>query len=262
MVDKAVPDNPGEDEFAQLARKACLIVGRLHDAVHELIDNEIEKAGLPALPDDAPDEINEAILELVSDLIYALPQNQKSCLTEGLPQIVELWRKSQKIKLAPGLSRAHFRVVGRSPILPRLDAATTEAPAPQSTPPRLEAGRRVLVIDDLPDVAQSLAFLLKVLGTEVRIAHSGAEGLQICAEFEPELVFVDLSMPEMDGFETARRIRESSAGRRAKLVALTAFGEALRRTQMQEAGFAGHLSKPARLSQLEKLLASVSAEMA
>jgi PAS domain S-box-containing protein len=471
MVDKAVPDNPGEDEFAQLARKACLIVGRLHDAVHKLIDNEIELAGLPFLPEDATDEINEAILELVTDLIYALPENQNSCLTEGLPQIVELWRKSQKIKLAPGLSRAHPRVVGRSPIVaaqkrtdprlraqaatvgvvswscppsglhvepqpdwvaftgmsaeetrgygwtkavhpedfaawatawregvrrgepfgsehrvrrhdgewrwmsaralpvrddsgetvewcgvnidvtdrkaaeaalreseerlrriseadrskdeflatlaqelrnalasvrngleplrklstnepsvtpqvdhlvrlvddlmdmscisrkfaerpPRLDAATTDAPAPQSTPPRLEAGRRVLVIDDLPDVAQSLAFLLKVLGAEVRIAHSGAEGLQICAEFEPELVFLDLSMPEMDGFETARRMREFRAGRRAKLMALTGFGEEPLCTQMQEAGFAGHLSKPARLSQLEKLIASVSAEMA
>ena len=146
---------------------------------------------------------------------------------------------------------------------PRLEAAATEATAPPSAPPCLEAGLRVLVIDDLPDVAQSLAFLLKVVGgTEVRIAHSGAEGLQICAEFEPELVFLDLSMPEMDGFETARRIRELSAGRRAKLVALTGFGEEPRRTQMQEAGFDGHLSKPARLSQLEKLLASVSAEMA
>ena len=114
MVDKAVPDNSGEDEFAQLARKACLIVGRLHDAVHELIDNEIEQAGLPCLPEDATDEINEAILELVTDLIYALPENQNSCLTEGLPRIVELWRKSQNIGLAPGLSHAHLRVVGTS----------------------------------------------------------------------------------------------------------------------------------------------------
>ena len=54
MVGKVFPDTPGGDEFAQLARKACLIVGDLHDAVHKLIDNEIEKAGLPALPDDAP----------------------------------------------------------------------------------------------------------------------------------------------------------------------------------------------------------------
>ncbi len=143
--------------------------------------------------------------------------------------------------------------------LPLLEAATAQPPAPQSAPPRLEAARRVLVIDDLPDVAESLAFLLRVLGAEVRVAQSGAQGLAICAEFEPELVFLDLSMPDMDGIETARRMREFPAGRRSKLVALTGFGEERARERTQDAGFDGHLSKPARLSQLEELLASVSA---
>ena len=111
MVDKAAPDNPVLDEVAQLAHKACLVVGRLHDAVHQLIDYEIEEAGLPVLPDDAPDEINEAILELVSDLIYALPGNQTLLLVKGLPQIVELWRKSLT-KVTPSMSCGYLRVVG------------------------------------------------------------------------------------------------------------------------------------------------------
>ena len=94
MVEESAANSLKLGEVAQLANTACSVVGRLHDAVLELIDNEIEEAGLPPLSGDA-DEINEAILELVSDVIYALPGNQKSCLVKALPQIVELWRKSQ-----------------------------------------------------------------------------------------------------------------------------------------------------------------------
>jgi len=110
MVEEGTPKNPNLDEVAQLARTACLAVGRLHDAVHELIDKEIEQAGLPILPDDAADEVNEAILELVSDLIYALRGNQNSCLVKGLPQIVELWRKSQA-KATTSMSCGYLRPV-------------------------------------------------------------------------------------------------------------------------------------------------------
>lgn len=148
--------------------------------------------------------------------------------------------------------------------LPLIEDATASAPAldTSSAPKPVQAGRRVLVIDDLCEVAEALAFLLKVLGAEVRVAHSGAEGLAICAEFEPELVFLDLSMSEMDGFETARRMRKFDAGRRSKLVALTGFGEERTRERTLEAGFDDHLPKPARLGQIEELLASVSAETA
>jgi PAS domain S-box-containing protein len=143
--------------------------------------------------------------------------------------------------------------------LPLLETETTEAPAPASAPARLKTAPRVLVIDDMPKVAEALAFLLNVLGATVRVAHSGAQGLEICAEFEPELVLLDLSMPKMDGFETARRLQELPAGRKARLIALTGFGEEQARARTKEAGFESHLVKPARLKQLEELLASVSA---
>ncbi|CAN3992491.1 PAS domain-containing hybrid sensor histidine kinase/response regulator [Methylocystis bryophila] len=142
--------------------------------------------------------------------------------------------------------------------LPLLEPARTQAPAPQTASGPLTTSPRLLVIDDMPQVAEALAFLLNVLGANVRVARSGAEGLEACAEFEPELVLLDLSMPHMDGFETARRMRESPVGRRAKLVALTGSGEDHMRARTREAGFDGHLVKPASLSQLEELLASVS----
>ena len=109
MVEKSAADNPNLVEVTQLASTACTVVGRLHDAVLELIDNEIEKAGLPILHGEAADEINEAILELVSDLIYALPGNRNSCLVKGLPQIIEMWRKSQT-RVATRVSCGHLRL--------------------------------------------------------------------------------------------------------------------------------------------------------
>jgi PAS domain S-box-containing protein len=142
--------------------------------------------------------------------------------------------------------------------LPLLEAETMEALAPRSAPARLETAPRVLVIDDTPQVAEALAFLLNVLDATVRVAHSGAQGLEICAEFEPELVFLDLSMPKMDGFETARRMRELPAGKRAKLVAVSGFGLAETGARTRDAGFDCHLVKPVRLKQLEELFASVS----
>jgi signal transduction histidine kinase len=119
------------------------------------------------------------------------------------------------------------------------------------------SSRRVLVIDDTADVADSLALLLKTLGAGVRVAYGGAEGLRACAEFEPDVVFLDIGMPEMDGFETARRMRELSAGRRATLVALTGWGEDKTRRRAMEAGFDRHLTKPMDTGELEALLAAV-----
>jgi CheY-like chemotaxis protein len=85
------------------------------------------------------------------------------------------------------------------------------------------------------------------------VAYSGAEGLATCAEFAPELVFLDIGMPGMDGFETARRMRELPAGRKVTLVALTGWGEEETRRRAKEAGFDRHLTKPADVGELEAL---------
>ncbi|HEY8160756.1 MAG TPA: PAS domain S-box protein [Methylocystis sp.] len=138
--------------------------------------------------------------------------------------------------------------------LPLLTSAQPNAPQPQRAMHAGRSARRVLVIDDARDVGDSLALLLAMLGAEVRIAYSGAEGLAVCAEFEPELILLDIGMPEMDGFETARRLREQGAGRKAMLVALTGWGEEETRRRVYEAGFDRHLTKPANLERIEALL--------
>ncbi len=130
--------------------------------------------------------------------------------------------------------------------------------APQGPTPAERSARRVLVVDDTRDVADSFALLLETLGAEVRVAYSGAQGLAACDEFEPELVFLDIGMPQMDGFETARRLRQQQSGRKATLVALTGWGEEEMRRRVREAGFDRHLTKPADLEHVEALLEAVS----
>ena len=104
--------------------------------------------------------------------------------------------------------------------------------------------RRILVVDDNADAAQSLALLLKLAGHDVRVAHDGVETLAVASEFEPEVVLLDLGMPKMDGYETARRLRNESWGRQVMLVALTGWGQQRDRERTAEAGFDLHLVKP------------------
>ena len=100
----------------------------------------------------------------------------------------------------------------------------------------------------------SLANLLGLLGFDTRAATSGADALREGPRFAPDVVLLDLGMPEMDGFETAARLRREAWGARALLVALTGWGqpEDMRRTP--EAGFAAHLVKPLELPRLLELL--------
>lgn len=126
-----------------------------------------------------------------------------------------------------------------------------------TVPATIDASRRVLVIDDDRDVADSFVLLLETLGATVRVAYSGAMGLTALAAFNPELVFLDLGMPGMDGYETARRIRAAPEGRDVKLVALTGWGQDQIRARARAAGFDRELTKPAGLEALLELLASV-----
>lgn len=121
------------------------------------------------------------------------------------------------------------------------------------------AARRVVVIDDDRDVADSLAMLLELLGCDVRTAYCGEAGIPLVVEFRPSIIFLDLGMPDMNGYETARHIRAEPAGQQAQLVALTGWGQAADKARTREAGFDRHLVKPADIDALEELIASADA---
>lgn len=114
--------------------------------------------------------------------------------------------------------------------------------------------RRVLVVDDNRDAAESLAMLLGAWNHEVRTVHSGPEALDLSASFRPDVILLDIGLPGMDGYEVARRLRQRPNAKMTLLVALTGYGRAEDRRQSHEAGFDEHLVKPVSVDALEKIL--------
>ncbi len=115
--------------------------------------------------------------------------------------------------------------------------------------------RRVLVVDDNVDHAQHLAELFRVWGHEVQVADGTVAALEIAASFQPEVVVLDIGLPDIDGYELARRLRSQSSGPML-LVALTGYGQWEYRRRSSEAGIDHHLVKPADLAALRDIVAS------
>ncbi|GLI92979.1 response regulator [Methylocystis echinoides] len=114
--------------------------------------------------------------------------------------------------------------------------------------------RRVLVIDDEADCADTMAMVLRRLGAEVRVAYSGAAGLDVAQSFAPDFIFLDIGMPGMDGYQTAREVRARMADRGIRIIALTGWGRREDRERSMAAGFDHHLVKPAEIDDLKELL--------
>ena len=135
-------------------------------------------------------------------------------------------------------------------------AGDRPAPDPADLTPALGATPlRILVVDDVEDAAESLADFLRLQGDTVHVARDGRAALELAAQLGPEVVFVDLQMPEIDGLEVARRLRGRGELPRTLLVAVTGFGQAENRRQTAEAGFDHHLTKPLDPAQVQALLA-------
>jgi CheY-like chemotaxis protein len=120
--------------------------------------------------------------------------------------------------------------------------------------------KRVLVVDDNRDAAVSLAMMLKLMDNEAKTAFDGLEALDVAAAYKPDLILLDIGMPKMNGYETARHIRQQSWAEGITLVALTGWGQDEDRRKSQEAGFDFHMTKPIEPRALEKLLAGLSAD--
>ncbi len=115
--------------------------------------------------------------------------------------------------------------------------------------------RRVLVIEDNADAAESLQEALQLADYEVAVAHDGREGIEKARKFKPDVLLCDIGLPEMDGYEVARAFRADAALNGVFLVALTGYAGAEDQQRAAQAGFDRHLAKPSRMEQLEELLA-------
>jgi CheY-like chemotaxis protein len=123
-----------------------------------------------------------------------------------------------------------------------------------SEPDSQSRPRRVLIVDDNRDAAESLAMLVEMLGCEVKVSFDGQSALATAARWAPDLVLLDLTMPGMSGFEVARQLRATSSPVRTRLVALSGRAEDDYRAQSEAAGFDLHLVKPVDLTTLESTL--------
>ncbi|MBA2676156.1 response regulator [Ramlibacter sp.] len=150
--------------------------------------------------------------------------------------------------LSPGLGRGSTFCV----VLPTTRAAV-EGAAEAFQAPALHT-YRILVVDDNIDAADSLAAVLETRGHSVAVAHDGQEALDKAGAFEPQVVFLDIGMPRMNGYEVARALRSTSFGARAILVALTGWGAERDRDRTLEAGFDHHLTKPGSTSAISQLV--------
>ena len=116
--------------------------------------------------------------------------------------------------------------------------------------------RRILVVDDNADAAESLGMLLEVRGDEVRVAYDGREALDVEAQFHPAVVLLDIGMPRLSGYDVAKRIR-LARGDAVLMIAITGWGQEDDRQRARDAGFNHHFTKPV---DFETLLALIDRE--
>lgn len=116
------------------------------------------------------------------------------------------------------------------------------------------AGRRVLVVDDHVASVTSLSLVLSLLGYDVRCAFDGMEAVRCAAEFKPEITILDLSLPLLDGYAVAERLRAMDETRDSLLVAMTGWGSAAVSERVRASGFDLHLVKPVSVDRLTDAL--------
>ena len=201
---------------------------------------------------DQLDRIFEMFVQLDTSL-----ERSVSGLGIGLTlakNLVELHGGSMEV-LSPGAGQGSEFVV-RLPIL----VEAPELPASEPVPSELKTApsRRILVVDDNEDSAESLTILLSLAGHETHTAYDGLEAMEAAEAFKPDVILLDIGLPKLNGYQVARKIREKPWGQTIVLIALTGWGQEEDRRRSREAGFNHHLTKPVDPPELTTLLARLS----
>jgi CheY-like chemotaxis protein len=211
------------------------------------------------------------------DLIVFVRDNGVGLAQEMIPEIFEMFTqiKSQNeasegglgiglalskglVQLHGGQIAAHSAGLGtgsefvmslpRSLVVETSDSNATEFNGDSST----SSARRVLLADDNRDGAESLSMLLELAGHEVHLAHSGAEALELANQVRPDVAVLDIGMPELSGYEVAKRIRREPWGAHMILIALTGWGQQNDKLLAEASGFDHHCTKPVDPDELQR----------
>jgi PAS domain S-box-containing protein len=227
----------------------CLSAGReKNEVVISVEDN-----GIGIAPDVLP-----KVFELFVQAEHAANRAQGG-LGIGLTlvkNLVEMHGGNVEARSA-GLGRGSQFLI-RLPVLPAHTSEAASVPSASATP-EPTSKHRVLVVDDNRDAAESLATLLRLQGHEVRVTYDGASALSAAVAYAPAVIFLDIGMPGMDGYEVARRIRQIPMLKNVVLSALTGWGQNEDKHRTAQAGFDHHLVKPPDAQLLAKILSELDA---
>ena len=242
--------------LGNLLNNACRYTpsgGRIWLTAEQLGDNAVVRVrdtgiGIP------PDRLSN-IFDMFSQVDRSLERSQRG-LGIGLhlvKRLIEMHGGSVAAQ-SDGLGMGSELVV-RLPLL--TDAAHPDTPHATPASELAQAPRRrILVVDDNVDGAQSLALLLEVCGHETHVVHDGLAAVEAADRLRPDVVLLDIGLPKVNGFEACRRIRQRPWGKNMVVIALTGWGQDVDRRRSQESGFDHHIVKPVEHAALVKLLAA------
>lgn len=243
---------------------------RLAEVVSNLLHNAAKFTGARGRAEVAVEEVSgEAVLSVRDDGVGIAPEMLSEIwnpFTQGCDGERSAGGLGLGLALVKGLVELHGgSVAARSDgigrgaelevRLPRAEAAAAPRAGRELVKPH---ARRVLIIEDNIDVAESLREALSLDDHEVLVAHDGPSGIETARASSPEIVLCDIGLPGMDGYEVARAFRADDALRGSALVALTGYALAEDRRKALEAGFDRHLAKPPDVDELERLLAELA----
>jgi len=216
------------------------------------------------------EQAGSEVLVKVNDTGVGIPSDRLTSVFEMFTQIEQSGEGSlgglglgltlvkRLVEMHDGSVSAHSEGPGRgSEFVVRLPVMSAPLPGNGVVPESVPAAkpRRILVVDDNTDAASSLAMLLKISGNEVHTANEGLEAIEVAEAFRPDVVLLDIGMPNLDGLEVCRRIRSQPWGRDMLMIALTGWGQEEDRRKSKDVGFDHHLVKPVDFPTLVRLLA-------
>jgi signal transduction histidine kinase len=220
--------------------------------------------------------VERRVLGAVHEAVITISDTGIGISEEMLPRVFEMFTQSEPatqrshgglgvgLALARRLAQMHGGdITARSDGPGRgsafaITVPVCDTPVTGPSPPRFDSpmiASRVVVIDDNRDGADAMCMLVEQLGGTVRVAYDATSGLEVVEGFQPNIVFLDIGMPRMDGYEVCRRIRRKDSHNSPLIVAITGWGQDRDKEKAVEAGFDAHLTKPVEADVLARLLA-------
>ncbi len=207
----------------------------------------------------------------IRDTGIGIPANALATIFEMFAQVDRSWEKPQGglgigltlvkrlVELHGGSVEARSEGVNKgSEFRARLPVAVVSRPSQSerrhTTSSADALGWRILVADDNRDAAESMSMMLRLMGNEVRTVNDGLQAIVEAAEVRPDVILLDIGMPNLNGYDVARSIRQQRWGSEPLLVALTGWGQAEDRERAFKAGFDEHFTKPVQPDVIEHLL--------